>query len=1017
VVQVRHATRRQWTLTLVILLSVPGTAAASARVTLRPAAAVPGSTVEVVGTGFRPRAAVSVWQPGRRAARSRADGAGGFSTSMVVPPGPWRRLRVVSSGGGRRVANALVRGRRDVAEVAADARVRLRWAPTAGDPGTSVTVAAFGLPAGRRARLSLLGHTFSSRASGTRRLRWTVPIPSAAPGRYIGRLRTWRLTLRFDVVIRAPLLPTVTPPPVADTTPPETTLRAWPAATTSSSSASFAFSADDPAARFECRLDGGAVASCGSPMLYSSLADGPHVFSVAAIDPAGNRDPTPAQRTWTVDTIAPAPTLEQPDDGAATNNRTPTLAGLAGRSPGDDDHVEVALAAGAGAPPRTLTAPVDRDTGAWHVSALALDDGTYSARVTQRDTAGNVGSSAANGFTVDATPPDTTIETGPDAATNATTATVTFSATEDGATYQCRLDDKEPTSCDGTVEYHDLGDGRHTVAVTAIDPLGNADLTPAQRTWTVDTKPPDTTIQTGPDETANATTATLTFSASEPGSTYECRLDDSEPTNCDGTIEYHGLVDGPHSVAVTAIDPVGNADPTPAERTWTVDTTAPDTTIQEGPDATTNATTARLSFSASEDGATYECRLDDQEPTNCDGTVEYDALVEGAHEFSVTASDRAGNADPTPAQRTWTVDTTAPDTHIWAGASGPSQGASAVFAFTSDDAGAGFQCRLDDEDFAPCSSPATFTNVPEGAHSFDVRAVDVAGNADPSPVTQHWTRTPATAAADVVVAAAGDISCAGCAQGQTATLIKDVIKPQAVLGLGDYQYPTGTLARMQAYYEPTWGAFKDITYPISGGSHDFYGTGDYLAYFGNGPAQLQPEGSYSFDVGNWHAIALNSYCFEPDPSTCDAAAVTAWLEADLAASAATCTVAYLHEPYWTSTTTMHQRDTKTRPWIDALYDAGADVLLQGHNHDYERFRPQKPTSGYDPARGLAAFVVGTGGNTLYPFTNPTPPVNSVIRDSATFGVLKLVLKPAGYDFEFVPVPGAMFTDSGSGSCH
>jgi len=290
-------------------------------------------------------------------------------------------------------------------------------------------------------------------------------------------------------------------------------------------------------------------------------------------------------------------------------------------------------------------------------------------------------------------------------------------------------------------------------------------------------------------------------------------------------------------------------------------------------------------------------------------------------------------------------------------------------------------------------------------------------SASPSPSTSPTSPTPSASSSgsDPIVAAAGDIACpAVCGQDETADLITNVIKPQAVLGLGDYQYDYGTLSNFSAYYDPFWGAFKAKTYAINGGSHDFYGTGDYLSYFNDGgPRNLTPEGSYSFNIGAWHMIALNSYCFER--STCDEAAVTAWLKNDLAAHPNACTLAYFHQPYWTSPSS-HARRTATRPWVQALYDAGADVLLQAHNHDYERFAPQRPDDVSDPQRGLTSFVVGTGGRSHYAFTG-SPAANSLVRNDDTFGVLQLTLHPTSADFRFVPEPGKSFTDSGTVRCH
>jgi hypothetical protein len=274
---------------------------------------------------------------------------------------------------------------------------------------------------------------------------------------------------------------------------------------------------------------------------------------------------------------------------------------------------------------------------------------------------------------------------------------------------------------------------------------------------------------------------------------------------------------------------------------------------------------------------------------------------------------------------------------------------------------------------------------------------------------------PAPPAADPVIAAAGDISCAGdCGQAETASLVTDVIRPQAVLGLGDFQYDVGTPATFAAYYTPTWGRFKSITYPISGGGEDSFGTGDWLAYFNDGgPVALQPEGSYSFNVGAWHIVALDSHCFER--ASCDEAAWTEWLRTDLAANPTRCTLAYWHLPYFTSPTAGEDGRPSLRAWVDVLHAAGVDVLLQAHQHLYERFAPQRGDGTRHDAGGITAFTVGTGG------ASHVPPIgraaNSVALEADTYGVLALTLRPAGFDFRFVPEPGKTFADAGSAACH
>jgi hypothetical protein len=274
---------------------------------------------------------------------------------------------------------------------------------------------------------------------------------------------------------------------------------------------------------------------------------------------------------------------------------------------------------------------------------------------------------------------------------------------------------------------------------------------------------------------------------------------------------------------------------------------------------------------------------------------------------------------------------------------------------------------------------------------------------------------PAPPTGPPVVAAAGDISCPSfCAQVATAGLITDVIRPQAVLGLGDFQYDSGTLDLFHAFYDPTWGRFKSITYPINGDAEDFYGTGDWLTYWSSGaPVTPRAEASYSFNVGSWHVVALNSSCFRPE--SCDEASWTSWLRRDLAANRTRCTLAYWHLPYFTSPTAGEDGRPGLKAWYDVLYSAGVDVLLQAHQHFYERFAPQNPTGGRDTRRGITVLTVGTGGRSHAVPSGRAP--NSAVLNAATFGVLSLTLRPTGYDFRFVPVPGSTFRDAGSGTCH
>ncbi len=264
-----------------------------------------------------------------------------------------------------------------------------------------------------------------------------------------------------------------------------------------------------------------------------------------------------------------------------------------------------------------------------------------------------------------------------------------------------------------------------------------------------------------------------------------------------------------------------------------------------------------------------------------------------------------------------------------------------------------------------------------------------------------------------VLVGAGDI--AGCnnlpAGAEATAKLLDAI-PGTVFGAGDFALEDGSPEQFAKCYEPTWGRRKARTRPAPG-NHDYHtkGASGYFQYFGK--AAGDPEkGYYSYDLGAWHIVALNSNCSEI--GGCGAGSPEEqWLRKDLASHPTLCTLAYWHHPLFTSG--RHGSDDAMRPIWQALYEGGAEIVINGHDHDYERFAPQDANGRADAARGIREFVVGTGGRSLRTFKTPVP--NSEIRSSDAFGVIKLTLRPSGYDWKFVPVAGKTFTDSGSDVCH
>lgn len=277
---------------------------------------------------------------------------------------------------------------------------------------------------------------------------------------------------------------------------------------------------------------------------------------------------------------------------------------------------------------------------------------------------------------------------------------------------------------------------------------------------------------------------------------------------------------------------------------------------------------------------------------------------------------------------------------------------------------------------------------------------------------------PAEEAGEPVLVGAGDIAdCGQSGDEATADLLDGI--PGTVFTTGDNAYESGTAAQFADCYDPGWGRHKDRTRPVPG-NHDYGTTGasGYFGYFGEAAGDPS-RGYYSYDLGRWHVVSLNSMCGNAasefrQPGGCGPdSPMIGWLRQDLTANPKACTLATFHHPLFNSGNLGNHPNTK--PIWDALYAAGADVVLNAHQHAYERFAPQTPEGVADPARGIREFVVGTGGASLEPFGATQP--NSRVRNADTYGVLKLNLHPKGYDWEFVPVAGEAFTDSGADECH
>lgn len=287
------------------------------------------------------------------------------------------------------------------------------------------------------------------------------------------------------------------------------------------------------------------------------------------------------------------------------------------------------------------------------------------------------------------------------------------------------------------------------------------------------------------------------------------------------------------------------------------------------------------------------------------------------------------------------------------------------------------------------------------------------GDEQPSP--------PAPTPTARTFAGAGDIASGVTNAEKTAQLLDAIVATDPatiVFTTGDNAYPDGTAANFAASYEPTWGRHKARTRPVPG-NHDYHvaGAADYLSYFCPASAACSfPGGNrrqyYSYDVGAWHIVALDS-----EADTAAGSTQLQWLQSDLAANTRRCVLAYWHKPLFSSGTT-HGGTAAVKPFWDVLYAAGADVVLAGHEHHYERFAKQNPSGAAD-ANGIRQFVIGTGGAPTASYTFGNPVANSEVRHggAAAYGIVRFTLRDGGYDWAFMSADGGSFADSGTAACN
>jgi acid phosphatase type 7 len=561
---------------------------------------------------------------------------------------------------------------------------------------------------------------------------------------------------------------------------------------------------------------------------------------------------------------------------------------------------------------------------------------------------------------------------------------------------------------DGAVYYaREKTDFQPELVVTTTAPTTTT-TTPSSTTSTTTTVPTTTTPTS---TTATTTTVPTTTTPSSTTSTTAPVPTTTTPSSTTSTTTTVPTTTTPTSTTATTT-------------TTTPTTTAADTTPPTAPTglAVTSSTTSGVSVSwtASTDDigvAAYGTYVDGTSVgSSAQTSYTFTRLLCGtSYVFAVDAADAAGNRSGTTALTATTAacpDRSPPSAPTNLAATGATTTSIALsWTVSTDDVGVtGYDVYRDASlDGTTASASYTVANLTCGTtYTFAVDAKDAAGNVSSKSAPLTMATAPCPTAPDPLITAAGDICSTTTDCAPTAALIAQ-INPTRVLTLGDNAYNDGSLANYQTYYDPNWGMYKAKTSPTTG-NHDFHvaGAADYFSYFG---AAIAPAPYYSYDVGTWHLISLGSIA-GVDPKA--GGAEETWLKQDLAAHANKCVLAYWHEPRFSSGTTHGSSTYLSSVWND-LYAARADVVVNAHEHNYERFAKQNPSGNADP-NGIREFVSGTGGASHgYPFS--TPLATSEVRNDSTWGVLELTLHPASYDWKFVPIAGSTFTDSGSDTCN
>ena len=492
-------------------------------------------------------------------------------------------------------------------------------------------------------------------------------------------------------------------------------------------------------------LGDGYASTCTVGVRFAPTTTGARSATLEVIsDSPASPETVTLSGTGASDTDAPETTITE-TQGDVTADQTPTFR-FVSDEPNSTFSCRVDAAAFA-----SCTSPF---------TSATLANGAHTFEVKATDAATNEDPSPATfSFTVntslgaDTDPPQTTITETPGDVTNDATPTFRFVSDEPNSTFVCRVDAEAFAACTSPFTSSTLANGPHTFEVKATDAATNEDATPATFSFTVntalgaDTDPPQTTITETPGDVTNDATPTFRFVSDEPNSTFRCRVDAAAFATCMSPFTSATLANGAHTFEVKATDAFTNEDATPATFSFTVntalgaDTDPPQTTITEAPNNVTNDATPTFRFVSDEPNSTFKCRIDTDPFASCASPFTSTTLVNGPHSFEVKATDAFTNEDATPATSSFTVDDSVvggpdndpPETTITEAPDGVTADPTPTFRFVSDEPNSTFECRIDTDAFASCTSPFTSFTLSDGSHTFEVMASDAVSNEDASP--------------------------------------------------------------------------------------------------------------------------------------------------------------------------------------------------------------------------------------------------------------------------------------------